>query len=295
MKRSWIFQIGILVILAIAAYIVLRQPGEVSTTGSLEHMLVNYDSSAVDKLEIQSPTASITLEKEAGGWMITAPLKYRADAATVTSAIGTGRKIELTRIVSSNPEKRKLFQVDSTGTQVTVYEKGAKKSAFTIGKMGTTYTETYVRADGSNDVYIAKGFLSAIFNRPVKDWRDKTIFKTDQSLMRSVRFQYGDTVFVLAFQDTVWRIGNDTTVFSTVKSLLGALSNLQADEFIDTTVVLTTPPAASIETGGTQLRFYATKESGKYLVQASSSPQWFEVQSWKASQVLKRKKDFLPS
>jgi hypothetical protein len=295
MKRSWIFQIGVLVILAIAAYIVLRQPGEVSTTGSLEHMLVNYDSSAVDKLEIQSPTASITLEKEAGGWMIAAPLKYRADAATVTSAIGTGRKIELTSIVSSNPEKRKLFQVDSTGTQVTVYEKGAKKSAFTIGKMGTTYTETYARADGSNDVYIAKGFLSATFNRTVKDWRDKTIFKTDQSLMRSVRFQYRDTVFVLAFQDTVWRIGNDTTVFSTVKSLLSALSNLQADEFIDTTVVLTTPPAASIETGGTQLRFYATKESGKYLVQASSSPQWFEVQSWKASQVLKRKKDFLPS
>ena len=295
MKRSWIFQFGVLVILAIAAYIVLRQPGEVSTTGSSEHMLVDYDSSAVDKLEIQSPTASITLEKEAGGWMITAPLKYRADAATVTSAIGTGRKIELTSIVSSNPEKRKLFQVDSTGTQVTVYEKGAKKSAFTIGKMGTTYTETYVRAYGSNDVYIAKGFLSATFNRTVKDWRDKTIFKTDQSLMRSVRFQYRDTVFVLAFQDTVWRIGNDTTVLSSVKSLLGALSNLQADDFIDTTVVLTTPPTASIETGGTQLRFYATKESGKYLVQASSSPQWFEVQSWKASQVLKRKKDFLPS
>jgi hypothetical protein len=295
MKRSWLILIGILVILAIATYFVLRQPGEVSSTGSSGRYLVSYDSIAVDKLELHSPGGTITLEKEAGKWMITAPVKYRADEAAVASAIGTGNKLEITSLVSTNPEKRKLFQVDSTGTLVRVYEKGAARTAFYVGKMGPAYTETYVRADGSNDVYLTQGFLSSTFGRQAKEWRDKTIFKTEQSSIKSVRLQYGDTTFTLVFQDSTWRIGKDAAVLSTVQNFLGAISNLLTDEFIDSSLAMTKPPTAMIEVEGTQLRFYPTKDSGKYYVQTSQSPQWFELQSWKAAQLLKRKKDFLPA
>lgn len=294
MKRSLLVQLGILIVLGIIAYVVLRRPGEVSTGGSLGRMLVTYDSAAVDKIEIRSPSTSVSLENQGGRWMVTSPVNYRADEATVSSAVAAGRNIELTSLVSANPEKRKLFQVDSSGTMVTVYEKGKKGAAFFIGKMGSTYTETYVRAEGSDEVYIAKGFLGATFNRQPKEWRDRTILKTDQSAIRSVKFQYGDTTFVLALQDTLWRVGRDSTVYSTVKSFLGAFSNLQADEFIDTTITPTRPPVAILEAEGTQLRFYTAKDPGKYLVQTSASPQWFEMQNWKASQILKRKKDFLP-
>jgi hypothetical protein len=293
MKRSQWILVGILVALVVATFLVLRQPGEISTTDSSDRVLVTYDSAAVDKIEVHSPGTSVILEREAGRWMLTSPVKYQADEAAVALAVGNGRRIEITSLVSTNPEKRKLFQVDSSGTLVKVYEKGIPKTAFYVGKMGTTYTETYVRADGSNDVYLAQGMLSTTFSRQVKEWRDKTIFKTDQAAIKSVRFQYGDTTFTLTFQDSTWMIGNDTTVMSSVKSFLGSISSLQTDEFVDSALTMTKPPAVMIGVEGTQIRFY-TKDSGKYYVQTSQSPQWFELQTWRATQVIKRKKDFLP-
>jgi hypothetical protein len=292
MKRTLWILIGILAALGIATFLVLRQPGEVSTTDTSGRVLVTYDSAAVDKIEVYSPGTSVTLERGAGRWMLTSPVKYQADEATVALAVGTGRKIEITSLVSTNPEKRKLFQVDSSGTLVKVYERGSLKTAFYIGKMGTSYTETYVRPDGSNDVYLAQGMLSTTFGRQAKEWRDKTIFKTDEAAIKSVRFQYGDTTFTLTFQDSTWKIGNDTTVMSSVKSFLGSISSLQTDEFIDSVLTMTKPPTVMIGVEGTQIRFY-TKDAGKYYVQTSQSPQWFELQSWRAGQVIKRKKDFL--
>ncbi len=295
MKRNLLIQFAILIALTVVAYFVLRQPGEVSSSGSLAKMLVDYDSAAVDRIDISTPGRFVRLENQGGRWMVTSPVNYRADEATVTSAVGTGRKIELTSLVSSNPEKRPLFQVDSSGTLVTLYEKGKKPAAFYVGKMGSTYTETYVRAEGSDDVYVARGFLSATFNRQLKEWRDRTIFKTDQNALRSVTFRYGDTTFVLALQDSLWRIGKDSASLPAVKSFLGAFSNLQADEFVDSAVAISKLPVALLDAEGTQVRFYTGKDPAKYLVQTSASPQWFEVMNWRASQVLKRKKDFVSS
>lgn len=293
MKRNWTIVLALLAALAIATYVVMRQPGELSSTGSSGKFLATYDSAAVDKMEIISPTGSVTLEKDGTAWMLSSPLQYRADEPTVASAVGQGKNLEISSAVSSNPEKQRLFQVDSAGTLVNIYEKGSLRAAFHVGKMGPSYAETYVRAQGSNDVYLAQGMLSSTFGRPVKDWRDKTVFKTDQNMIRSVAYHYGDTTFTVALQDSAWRIGTESPVESTVKNVLASLSNLQADEFIDSTLSMTQKPAALIEVEGTQLRFYS-RDASKYSVQTSRSPQWFEIQGWKAMQILKRKKDFLP-
>jgi hypothetical protein len=295
MKRSTQILLGLLAVLAIATFIVLRQPGEVSSSGSSGKVLVSYDSAAVDKMEIRSSVGSVVLEKEAAKWILTAPVKYRADDAAVTAAVGKGKALEISSLVSANPEKQKVFQVDSTGTLVKIYAGGAEKAVFRVGKPSSSYTETYVRQEGSNDVYLAAGILSSTFGRQVKEWRDKTIFKIDEDKIRSVKFQYGDTTFTLAFQDSLWHIGKDSVGQPTVKSFLTSLSNFQTDEFVDSLPSNLPKLMAGIEAEGTQIRFHYVKEGNKYYVQTSQSPQWFEVQNWKASQVLKRKKDFAPA
>ena len=293
MKRNTIYSVVVLAVLAVVAYFALHREGEISSTGSSGTMLVDYDSTAVDRLEFVSPTGSIVLEKEAGTWMLTAPIKYRADENAVASAVGKGRKIELSNLVSTNPEKQNLFQVDSTGTFVKVYEKGSLKAAFHVGKASSSFTETYVRLDGSNDVQLANEAISSYFNKQAKDWRDKTIFRIDEGKIRGVKFQYGDTTFSLSMQDSLWRIQKDSANLSVVKPLLGALSNIQTDEFVDSIPATLPRLAAMIDVEGTQIRFYK-KDDGKYLVQTSQSPQWFEVQAWRTTSVLKRKKDLLP-
>jgi hypothetical protein len=91
-----------------------------------------------------------------------------------------------------------------------------------------------------------------------------------------------------------WVIGSDSTINSNVTSLLSSLTNYQTDEFVDTTITVLPKLTCTIETQGTQLRFFK-RADGKYYVLSSSSAQWFAVQEWKATQVVKRKKDFVPA
>lgn len=294
MKRSTLYSIIALVVLAVAAFFALHREGEISSSGSTGRMLVDYDSTAVDKLELITPSKTVVLEKQAGVWMLTSPINYRADQASVTSAVGRGRRIELKSLVSTNPENQKLFQVDSTGTLVKVYANGALKAAFVVGKPSTTYTENYVRLNGSNNVQLTNEVISSYFNKQPKDWRDKTVFKTEESNIKNVTFQYGDTTFALSMQDSLWRVGRDSANQTAVKPLLTALASIQADDFIDTAFTPPPKPDAIIGVEGTQIRFYKDGAS-KYFVQTSQSPQWFDVQGWRTTSILKRKKDLLPA
>ena len=293
MKRTTWILVGTVVVLAVVTYIVLRQPGEVNISESSSALLVNYDSSSVDKIEVSSPGGSVVLEKQGNGWMLTSPIRYRADQNVVTAAVGKGKSIGVKNVVSSNPEKQSLFKVDSTGTLVQMFAAGNVVAAFRVGKPSASYTETYVRKEGSNDVCLADGMFSYMYTHVPKDWRDKSIFKTDPDFIRSVTFKYGDTTLTLAMKDSLWRLNGDSIrQQADVRGLMNTLANLQADDFVDSALSAAPKQVALIDVDGTQIRFCQGRSTGTYLVQTSQSPQWYELQSWRATQVLKRKKDF---
>jgi Domain of unknown function (DUF4340) len=292
-KTSWPL-IAVLVVLLIAAVIVLNRPGETSRTGSTGTYLVEYDSSAIDRIEIGATTGDLTLEKEAGVWRITSPLQAKADQKTVESVVGKGTSLEVSEPVSTNPEKRSVFQVDSSGALVTFFVRDTPKASFRVGKNGPSFTDTYVRLEGSDEVYLTQG-LGNLFVRPVNDWRDKTIFKTEAEFIKEVSFRYGDTTFALVLQDSVWRIGSQDASEPAVRSFINSLSSFMTDSFIDSPPAPMPPLAATITVAGTQIHFYRQGDGTKLYVQTSVSPQWFEIQQWKATQLLKRKNDFLPA
>jgi hypothetical protein len=295
MKRNFLYLIGLTVLLAIAAFLVMQKPGEQSLEQSAGEPLVKYDSSAVDKIEIRSKDGTITLVREAGKWMLSSPVRYAADQQAVTSAVGKGKEMKITALVSTNPAKQSIYAVDSTAALVQMFANNNLVAQFRVGKPTTSWTESYVRREGSDEVYSVEGLLNTTFVKSVNDWRDKSIFKTDQNAISEVKFQFGDTSFVLTKKDSVnWVIGKDSTINTNVTSFLSSLSNFQTDEFVDSTVAALPKLTATIDVQGVQLRFFK-RDDGKYYVQSSASPQLFLVQEWRAGQVLKRKKDFVPA
>jgi len=289
MKRNTLILVGILILLIIAAYFVLQRPGERSISADGTEMLVSYDSAAVDKIEVKSASGTIILQREGAGWMLTSPLRAKADEVGVHQLLGKGRVIALKAMISSNPLKQAMFQVDSTGPLVRLFAGADERAAFRIGKAGASYTETYVRREGSNDVFLAEGMLLYLFVKQPRDWRDKAILRMPQESIKNVRYQYGDTTFALVFQDSVWRIDGAPATDYAVRGLLGTLASFSADDFIDTTIATPPPLTAVIDVEGTQLRFHKNPQSGNFYVICSSGPQVFEVQGWHAGQVLKRK------
>jgi len=161
--------------------------------------------------------------------------------------------------------------------------------------MGSTYTELYARQSSSNDVVAVSGGSPMTFNKAVKEWRDRTIAAPARDAIKEVRYQYGDTTFVLAFRDSAWMVGRDSTEEWAVNNLISSLSNVQADDFRDSSTSRLSKPTAQITYAGTQLTFFYVKEGDKYVVQSSSTPQLFEMQSWRANQILKRKKEIIKS
>jgi hypothetical protein len=142
-------------------------------------------------------------------------------------------------------------------------------------------------------VHVAEGIPTYVLSRPVKEWRDRTIASVPREAIQEIKYQFGDTTFTLAFRDSVWMIGKDKANESEVSGLLSSLANFSADDFVDA------PPASgprfrtSITYEGIQILLAEVKDQDKYFVRTSNTSQWFEVLSWRANQVLKRKKDFL--
>ena len=295
MNRNTFRLLGLLVALVVIAYFVMQKPGERSSSGESGKYLISVDSLAVDRLEIKSPASHVILVKKGVEWFMGSPVSYRADQGNVAQFIHELKLLEVKNTVSSKPEKHSVFQVDSTGTRVTMYEKGTEKGSFIIGKMGGSYTESYGRRTSSNDVLLVSGGSPMTFNRAVKEWRDRTIAAASREAIKDVKYQYGDTVFVLAFRDSAWMVGKDSTQEWVVNNLISTLTNVQADDFIDLPNVRPSKPSAQITYAGTQITFFYVKEGDKYHVQCSSTPQWFEMQSWRANQILKRKSDIIKS
>lgn len=293
MNRNTFRLLGLLAALVVIAYLVMQKPGEQSSSGERGEYFVSIDSLAVDKIEIKSPVSHVVLEKKGVEWFMERPIPYRADQGGVAQLIHETKLLEAKNTVSSKPEKHSVFQVDSTGTRVTMYEKGSEKAAFIVGKMGGSYLESYARRASSDEVVSVSGGSPMTFSKAVKEWRDRTIAAPARETIRDVRYQYGDTVFVLAFKDSAWMVAQDSTQDWIVNNLISSLSNIQADDFIDTPIARPSKPSAQITYAGTQITFFYVKEGEKYLVQCSSTPQWFEMQSWRASQILKRKYDII--
>lgn len=295
MTRNTYILLGVFGVLVVAAYLVMQKPGERSSSGEPGEYLVSVDSLAVDRIAIKSPTGTVVLEKKGVEWFVQQPISYRADQSNLATLIHDMKNLEAKNIVSNKPEKHAVFQVDSTGTQIRIFEKGAEKASFIIGKAASGFAEMYARRASTNDVMLVNGASGYVFNRPVKEWRDRTIFTVPRDNIKEVRYQYGDTTFILAFKDSTWAIGKDSTQDWVVSNLISSLSNVQADDFVDT--LTNRPPklTAQISFASTQLNFFYNKEGDKYLVQCSASPQWFEMQSWRANQILKRKKDIVKS
>ncbi|MDH4069039.1 MAG: DUF4340 domain-containing protein [Ignavibacteria bacterium] len=288
MKRTLLFSLAAIAVLAVLAYVVLQGPGEQSRSGS--DMLVTYDSAAVVRMEFTGDNGHVVLEKIDGIWTITEPLRYPAEEFMATRAVATGKSLALKSVVSSNPEKQGLFEVDSTGTLVSIFTDRGLAAAFRIGKTTTSFTETYVRAEGSDDVYITDGLIHSTFDKKGTDWRDKTIFQMPRDEIMQVRFSYGDTVFTVARSDTGWMVGS--TPIGEPTSFLAALSSFNTQSFIDSAV--TSPPTrvATIEVGGAAIHFHEAPSGSDYLVLTSRSPQWFSVPVWKVKQLLLRKQNF---
>jgi hypothetical protein len=290
MNKRLVTPLIIVAVLAVIAIIVLQGPGEYSRSDPGGNLLVEFDSAAVDRIDIIRPDGTVILEKIAGKWRITSPIEFAATDYMVDRLIEVGRSIRVISLVSSNPEKQELFAVDTSATLVRFLGAGKDLASVRIGKMTTSFTDTYVRLEGSDDVYIAAGMLSGTLDRKPEEWRDKGVFRAPRESISEIRYTYGDTTFTVS-GDTVWTV--DGLPIGEPTSLLASLAKFEATGILDSVLTEVPPLGATVEVNGVTIRFHKDPGEERYFVRSSAEPHWYIVAMWKAKQVLKRKDEFL--
>lgn len=292
-NRTTIILLGILVVLAAATAIVLQRPGEQSLSESGTAPFLAVDSADVTAISIVSGGSSVTLVQRGAEWMVEGPPEYRADPGAVAGLLKEISGLSVRSIVSTKPEKHALFQVDTAGTRITLRRSKGDSVSFVLGKIAPGFSEVYARREGSDDVVLIAATASYAAKRPAGEWRDKAIVRIPDDRIREIAYQYGDTTFTLAWRDSAWFVDDAPAQEGAVRTIVSTLSELRADDFVDTPPSSLRRPEAIITFAGVTLRLHRVRDEDRYLVQSSSSSQWYRIDGWRARQILKRKADLV--
>lgn len=290
MNRSTIILIALLVILGAVTYFLLPSRQEHETSYEPRDIDVKVDSASVVKIEIEQKGKSVTIENMSGKWMLTSPIHYAADATAIKQLLSGLSKFKVGSLISSNPEKQSIFQVDSTGTRIAVTDRSGKTVAIIVGKMGPSFSEVYFRVPAVKDVYLGEGLDTWTINKDVKEWRDKSIVSTPTESVKDLTYNVANKEFRFQHDTTGWKSGGKTVDAGAMNSALNQLANLHADDFIDSLMRIDSRPVV-LGIHGTEnvtLNLYpSAPDSARYYIRLSNSPQLFVISKWTAQQLLK--------
>ncbi len=232
-KQSWILVIVAVVLLVI--YFVSQQGTPVKRVADY---FVEIDSAEVSKVEIKHKDVELTLEKRGDQWWLTDPVEYPANARFGEDLASKLSDLRIENLISQQVEKQEMFEVtDSQGIAVTVHA-GGDPITILMGKVSEGFRHTYMRLADSRDINLVKGVYQSYFTRNVRDWRDKTITKSNKEDFTGFVLTYPDRSMELTKLDTGWvaKIGDEE--FAAKENIIGRLTNLLGNmncfDFMDT-------------------------------------------------------------
>jgi hypothetical protein len=207
MKRSTLITLAILVVLLIA-YLVMYQNDKKSLSVKETSNWLGVDSGLVTRISVRRLGTAVDFEKAGEGWIVIDRGKsYLTEKGTVEQLADLAHTLSVGEIISSNPEKQMLFQVDTiSGNTVTYSRDGNPLATLIIGKTGADYQTTYVRKPDSKDVYSAKGNFARLLNRPASGYRDKILLTVDTTQIATLSFKSKDVDYRIGRQDSLWRV-----------------------------------------------------------------------------------------
>lgn len=240
MNRSTLILGGAAIVLALLA-VVLVKPGrdplgrDRKATGSF----LGLDASApIDRVEIRVPGSEPTvLEESSTGWFVASEKDFPADTAAVSTLLRTVRGMAGGALVSRKPD-RPEFELGTAAVEIAVSGGGRELTRFEVGKGDQkSYTSSYVRPSGKDEVYLVRGVNRAIFNR-TQGFRDRTLASFAPEQVASLTVAAGDTGWTATNEDSLWTVSspdgtsgkaNETLVNAALRSF----SAFAADGFAD--------------------------------------------------------------
>jgi hypothetical protein len=190
-------RILILVLVVLAGVYAIVSLSERRAAGP-EPLFPEFRAEEAAGIYIEVEGKKVALEKTAEGWMVPSEDSLPADPRAVDAVLEKAAAFSLKNRVSSNPEKRSVYQVDTAGVFAAIVdESGDTTAAFVVGKVGPDYQSSYVKSAWSDDVILTPGYLRSLFDRGKMTWQDRLIFNYTPDDIGMITVKRGDEEYTL--------------------------------------------------------------------------------------------------
>ena len=231
--------VGVLVVLGLLVLTLENPFGKSERAKKVEAALPlfpNFKRESVARVEITALGQTTTLVKEDDQWLVASMDNYPADPEAVDEMFDKVAEFKTVDLVSTNPDKQSVFQVDASGAEAKLLDANDNILAHLfVGKTTPGVFSSYIRAADSNDVYTGEGYLKATFDKGYRTWKDRTIFNFNKGDATNLTINSEEEDIELQVDaEGKWQMLKPvaSTVNPTeVDSLLDTLSSLKTDDF----------------------------------------------------------------
>ena len=236
----------LLIVLIVFASVILlvERPFENKTKKTREEaspLFPDLKIEQVKKIVVKKSNTTTTLENRGNLWYILDKEEYPADPTLVAGVIKKIQGFKKINLASRKKDKHSLFEVkEGMGVEVTLWGPEKKELArFLIGKTGPNFLSTYIRKADSDDVYLYDDYLRGDFDKPVNNWRDKTIlvFNPNEVVTLTIsKLKEKETLVLTKDTQGNWQFEEPISSLAEnppTEKLLTTLGNLKAIDFAD--------------------------------------------------------------
>jgi Domain of unknown function (DUF4340) len=311
MNKKTLAALGAFVVLAIVALVTLRQPEKGERAGDHPHPIPAITTAEITSIDVTKNGVTTTIKNESGTYKVTAPVAYPADSAAAKAAFEGLGKMDVSDLVTQQPDKQAEFEVDDkSGVHLVVKHDAKVLADFIVGK--GVGAGTMVRLAGSNDVWRASGITKFMYDKGPSDWRDKGIVtylltdaeKLDVAGKDGSKISLKKTGTKEGTEDK-WEVVSSTVKIekldnSVANGMAMALSNWKTNDFADG-VTLTAaglePPSLTVTVGlkggkSVALLVGGKKGEDELYVKKADAPQIFLVKKYGIEKVNKAAIEF---
>ncbi len=304
----------VLIIGALAAYLVFRRTGEIHYQLPKPPAIGKED---VTRITIEKGGATITLKRDGDRWRIL-PEGYRADEAAVKRMLEIICGLRLTAMASESANYAVYDLDDAHRVEVSAFKGDRLLLKLDVGKAAPSHRHTFVKLRDDKHIYHAEKNFRSYFDKDVSALRDKQVLKIDEEISEVILTAGKESLHVRrgaapaevnphqasaeAGEEAPdqkaprWETVDGKPVSGKeMDDLVKTLSDLKCDDYIKETKKDAGNPtfSADLKAGRNYEFFLYGEREGKTVAGSSESDDLFLIPDWKAKRIRKNFKDLL--
>ena len=228
------------ILVAVAGYVYfveIRQKAKTEAAKDKAEQLIELDKDKVTQILLKSPEhGTIDLKKPTDKWVMTLPVKTKADGNAAKDLIFAATTAKREKILKEKDVDWKEFGLDKPGFQITLTSK-EKSSTISFGAPNPAKSSYYVRVDDSPRLLLVADTLKNSLNKTVFSLREKSVLAMAPEDVDLVSYSTkGEAIEIKRDDKGLWFIQKPEKLrakTSVVSRDLNTLTNLTAKNIID--------------------------------------------------------------